>query len=255
LLRIGKSIVRKIENTKKIAYDSHVSEAGKGVKMVKNILVIEDENDLNRYIRELLADNGYSVQSAIKGTEALEIIKKTEPDLIILDLGLPDIDGENICKQIKKEHPDLPIIILTAKDGVSNIVHGLDIGADDYMTKPFDGDELLARVKARLRKLPGSAARLKIDDLELNPINHEVKRGNRSLRLTPQEFKLLHYLMVNKGRILTRDMILSRLWDSSPDIETRVVDVYVGYLRKKIDADFNKKLLYSVRGFGYMIKE
>ncbi|RJR25798.1 DNA-binding response regulator [Candidatus Microgenomates bacterium] len=223
--------------------------------MVRNILVIEDEKDLNRYIKELLTDNGYSVQAATKGTEALEIIKKTEPDLIILDLGLPDIDGENICRQIKKEHPDLPIIILTAKDGVSNIVHGLDIGADDYMTKPFDGDELLARIKARLRKVPGSAERLKIADLELNPTNHEVKRGNKILRLTPQEFKLLHYLMVNKGRILTRDMILSRLWDSSPDIETRVVDVYIGYLRKKIDVDFDKKLLYSVRGFGYMIKE
>lgn len=223
--------------------------------MVKNILVIEDEKELNRYIKELLTDNGYSAQTATKGTEALEIIKKTEPDLIILDLGLPDIDGENICRQIKKEHPDLPIIILTAKDSVSNIVHGLDIGADDYMTKPFDGDELLARIKARLRKVPGSAVNLKIDDLELNPTNHEVKRGNKSLRLTPQEFKLLYYLMVNKGRILTRDMILSRLWDSSPDIETRVVDVYIGYLRKKIDADFEKKLLYSVRGFGYMIKE
>lgn len=223
--------------------------------MVRNILVIEDEKDLNRYLRELLTDNGYSVQSATKGTEALEIIKKTEPDLILLDLGLPDIDGENICRQIKKEHPDLPIIILTAKDGVSNIVHGLDIGADDYMTKPFDGDELLARIKARLRKMPGSAIKFKIADLELNPINHEVQRANKPLRLTPQEFKLLHYLMVNKGRILTRDMILSRLWDSSPDIETRVVDVYIGYLRKKIDADFDKKLLCSVRGFGYMIKE
>ncbi len=222
--------------------------------MNKSILAIEDDNDLREFLKEILSDHGYLVQTASRGVEALTIIKKTEPDLIILDLGLPDIDGENVCSQIKKDHHNIPIIILTAKDGVSNIVRGLEIGADDYMTKPFDGDELLARIKTRLRSVPGNEAKLKIGDLELNPANHEVKRGGKPVKLTPQEFKLLQYLMINKDRILTRDMILSRLWDSSPDIETRVVDVYVGYLRKKIDAGFKKKLLHSIRGFGYMIQ-
>ncbi len=223
--------------------------------MMKSILAVEDDQDLRDFLKELLADHGYLVQTAARGIEALNIIKKTAPDLVVLDLGLPDIDGENVCNQIKKDHQHLPIIILTAKDGVPNIVRGLDQGADDYMTKPFDGDELLARIKSRLRNLPGNETKLKIADLELNPANHEVKRGGKLIKLTPQEFKLLHYLMINKGRILTRDMILSRLWDSSPDIETRVVDVYVGYLRKKIDLGFKKKLLHSVRGFGYMIQD
>ncbi|HUV71712.1 MAG TPA: response regulator transcription factor [Clostridia bacterium] len=223
--------------------------------MVRNVLAVEDDTDLREYLKELLTDHGYAVQTAANGVEALNLIKKVEPDLVILDLGLPDIDGESVCSQIKKEHQDLTIIILTAKDGSPNIVRGLDLGADDYITKPFDGDVLLARLKARLRTLPGDATKLKIADLELNPTNHEVKRADKMIKLTPQEFKLLQYLMINKGRILTRDMILSRLWDSSPDIETRVVDVYIGYLRKKIDAEFKKKLLCSVRGFGYMIKE
>lgn len=223
--------------------------------MVRNILAVEDDTDLREYLRELLADHGYAIQTASAGVEALNLIKKVEPDLVILDLGLPDIDGESVCSQLKKEHPELPVIILTAKDGASNVVRGLDLGADDYITKPFDGDVLLARIKARLRTLPGDSTKLKIADLELNPTNHEVKRAEKMIKLTPQEFKLLQYLMINKGRILTRDMILSRLWDSSPDIETRVVDVYIGYLRKKIDAGFKKKLLHSVRGFGYMIKE
>jgi DNA-binding response OmpR family regulator len=223
--------------------------------MMKSILAVEDDQDLRDFLKELLADHGYLVQTAARGIEALNIVRKTAPDLVVLDLGLPDIDGENVCNQIKKDHQHLPIIILTAKDGVPNVVRGLDQGADDYMTKPFDGDELLARIKTRLRNLPGNETKLKMADLELNPANHDVKRGGKLIKLTPQEFKLLHYLMINKGRILTRDMILSRLWDSSPDIETRVVDVYVGYLRKKIDLGFKKKLLHSIRGFGYMIQD
>ncbi|HUW24650.1 MAG TPA: response regulator transcription factor [Patescibacteria group bacterium] len=223
--------------------------------MMKSILAVEDDQDIRDFLKELLTDHGYLVQTATRGIEALNLIKKTAPDLVVLDLGLPDIDGENVCGQIKKDHQHLPIIILTAKDGVPNVVHGLNLGADDYMTKPFDGDELLARIKTRLRNLPGNETKMKIADLELNPANHEVKRAGKLIKLTPQEFRLLHYLMINKDRILTRDMILSRLWDSSPDIETRVVDVYVGYLRKKIDLNFKKKLLHSIRGFGYMIQD
>ena len=155
-----------------------------------------------------------------------------------------------------KKYKDLPVIILTARDSISDIVQGLNLGADDYITKPFVADEFLARIKARLRRQGGdSDALLKVADLELNNKTLEVKREGQIIQLTPQEFKLLQYLMNNKGRILTREMILNRIWLYSSDVETRVVDVYMGYLRKKIDNNHPKKLLHSIRGFGYVIKE
>lgn len=223
--------------------------------MINTILVVEDDSGLQKYLKELLLDNGFSVQIAGDGVLALNNIQKSEPDLVLLDLGLPNMSGEAVCLEIRKKYPNLPVIILTAKDSVSDIVQGLNLGADDYMTKPFVADELLARVKARLRKNSDSDGKLQVGDLELNNSTLEVKREGKNIQLTPQEFKLLQYLMNNKGRILTREMILNRVWLYSPDIETRVVDVYMGYLRKKVDQDYNKKLLHSVRGFGYMIKE
>ncbi|MBI4037167.1 response regulator transcription factor [Candidatus Daviesbacteria bacterium] len=223
--------------------------------MAKTILVVEDDAGLQKYLRELLLDNGYSVQTALDGIQALNVIQKLPPDLIVLDLALPNMSGEAVCLEVRKKYPELRVIILTAKDGVADIIHGLDLGADDYMTKPFLADELLARIKARLRYQDGGNAVLKVSDLELDSKTFEVKRDQKKLQLTPQEFKLLQYLMSNQGRILTREMILNRVWLYSPNIETRVVDVYMGYLRKKVDADSSKKLLHSVRGFGYMIKE
>ncbi len=224
--------------------------------MVSMILVVEDDSGLQNYLKELLLDNGYSVQTATDGVEALNSLKITEPDLVVLDLGLPNMSGEAVCTEIKKKYPTMPVIILTGRDATSDIVHGLDIGADDYITKPFVADEFLARIKARLRQQGNSGEeKLKIADLELDGKTLEVKRGGKAIPLTPKEFKLLEYLMSNKGRILTRDMILNRVWLYSPDIETRVVDVYMGYLRKKIDSGFKKQLIHSVRGFGYTIKE
>ena len=223
--------------------------------MAKTILVVEDDSGLQKYLKELLLDNGFGVQTASDGIAALNSLTKLLPDLVILDLGLPNMSGESVCAEIRKKYPELPVIILTAKDTVSDIVQGLNLGADDYMTKPFVADELLARVKARLRGGSNGDAKLKVGDLSLDDKTLEVKRGESQIQLTPQEFKLLQYLMNNKGRILTREMILNRVWLYSQDIETRVVDVYMGYLRKKIDGDADKKLLHSVRGFGYMIKE
>ncbi len=194
------------------------------------------------------------MKTAPDGVTALELLKKTQPDLVLLDLNLPNITGESICLEIRKNYPGVRVIILTAKDTTPDIIQGLNLGADDYITKPFVADELLARIQARLRH-GGTNAKIKIDDLELDNNTLEVKRANKPIKLTPQEFKLLHYLMNNKGRILTRDMILNRIWPSSYDIETRVVDVYMGYLRKKIDNGYRKKLIHSARGFGYMIKE
>lgn len=223
--------------------------------MSKTILVVEDDLGVQKYLKELLWDNGFSVQTAPDGVAALNSIQKLTPDLVILDLGLPNMTGEAVCAEIRKKYPDLRVIILTAKDGVADIVQGLNLGADDYMTKPFVADELLARIQARLRYQDGGDTKLRVDDLELDNKTLSVNRDGKQIQLTPQEFKLLQYLMTNKGRILTREMILNRVWLYTPDIETRVVDVYMGYLRKKIDQGFDKPLLHSVRGFGYMIKE
>ncbi|MCR4306124.1 MAG: response regulator transcription factor [Candidatus Daviesbacteria bacterium] len=223
--------------------------------MVNKILVVEDDLGLQKYLKELLLNNQYSVQLASEGVSALSSIEKLPPDLVVLDLGLPDISGESVVKEVRKKHPELPVIILTAKDAVSDIVEGLNLGADDYITKPFVADELLARIKARFRRDKATDTKLRVGDLELDEKTMEVKRDTKLIQLTPQEFKLLEYLMRNKGGILTRDMILNRVWLYSQDIETRVVDVYMGYLRKKIDNGHKKKLLHSVRGFGYMIKE
>lgn len=223
--------------------------------MNQTIVVIEDEEGIREYVKETLSEQGYIVQEAADGVEGLSMIKKYNPDLVVLDLGLPNVSGEAVTLEIKKKFPDLPIIILTARDSVTDVVRGLDIGADDYMTKPFAGDELVARVKARLRLKSGGKSKLQIDNLILDSETLEVSRDGKKIELTPKEFKLLEYLMSNATRILTREMILNKIWLASPDIETRVVDVYMGYLRKKIDADFKKKLIHSIRGFGYTIKE
>ena len=169
--------------------------------MVHTILVVEDDKGLQKYLKELLLDNGYAVHTAADGIQALEYFKKAEPDLVVMDLGLPTMGGEAVTQEIRKKHKDLPIIILTAKDSINDIVQGLNLGADDYMTKPFIADEFLARVKARLRKQSDTDTRLKILDLELDSKTMEVKRNGKMIQLTPQEFKLLQYLMSNKGRI------------------------------------------------------
>jgi|SRR3989344_3896290 len=223
--------------------------------MVQTILVVEDDKGLQKYLRELLVDNDYAIKVAGDGIQALDTIKRVEPDLMVLDLGLPNMSGEAVCLEVRKKYPKLPVIILTAKAGTSDIVQGLNLGADDYITKPFVADEFLARIKARLRRIGNTENILKVADLELDSKTLEVKRAGKQIQLTPQEFKLLQYLMSNKGRILTREMILNRIWLYSSEVETRVVDVYIGYLRKKIDSGSNKKLLHSVRGFGYVIKE
>ncbi len=223
--------------------------------MIYSILIVEDDPGVQKFLKELLLDNGYSIQLASDGIEAIECIQKAQPDLVILDLGLPKVSGEAVVSEIRKNYPELRVIILSAKDTINDVVQGLSLGADDYMTKPFMSDELLARIKARLKRLNGNTQEIVVADLHLNTQTMQVTRGGKEIQLTPQEFKLLQYLMNNKGQILTRQMILNRIWMYSPDIETRVVDVYMGYLRKKIDKNFDKPLLHSVRGFGYVIKE
>lgn len=222
--------------------------------MIRSILIIEDDLDLQTYLRDFLHEHGYSVKAVSDGISALNLLKKHQPHLVILDLGLPNMTGESVCLEIKKNYPELKIIILTARDSVSDVVNGLNLGADDYISKPFKIEEVLARINARLREEDVDSPTLQVGDLVLNNHTLEVKRSDKPIVLTPQEFKLLRYLMANRGRVLTRDMILNHIW-LSPDVETRVVDVYIGYLRKKIDSGFKKKLITSVRGFGYTLKD
>lgn len=220
------------------------------------VLIIEDEEEIRQYILDLLQDHGFTPYAAATGTQGLKLVEKIDPEVVILDLKLPDIDGETVCKRIKSDHHDVKVVMLTAKGTPEQMARGLNLGADDYVAKPFSEDVLIARVKARLRRNQNNNEKLKIDDLVMDPQSHTVKRDKDEINLSPQEFKLLHYLMSNPGQVLTREMIISRIWGASPDIETRVVDVYIGYLRKKIDKPYQDKpnLIHSIRGFGYKME-
>ncbi len=222
--------------------------------MLKTVLVVEDEKEIKNFIKKALVDQGYNVEEAGDGAEAIKKVEGDMPDLVILDLGLPKISGETVAAEIKRDYPHIPIIMLTARTQSSDIIAGFKLGADNYMPKPFIMDELLARVKARLSSSGSDNNVLKVADLELNNASKEVKRGGRLISLTPKEFELLHYLMSNTGRVLSREMILNKVWLYSPEIESRAVDVYIGYLRRKIDSGRKKKLIKSIRGFGYTVK-
>ncbi|MBU2632660.1 response regulator transcription factor [Patescibacteria group bacterium] len=223
--------------------------------MNSSILIVEDDKEFQKYLKDLLIKNGFTVQTASRGISAIGLVEKLEPDLIILDLNLPDMHGEGVCQEIRKDHPNLPIIMLTAKTATSDKVQGFNMGADDYITKPFIVDEFLARVKVRLKQKNNVKSTLKIADLELDNKKVQVRRGHKLINLTPHEFKLLEYLIYNKGMVLTREMILNRIWAYSLNVESRVVDVYMGYLRKKIDNNHKKKLIHCIRGFGYTIRD
>ena len=221
--------------------------------MIHKILIVEDDKNISGYLEESLKEAGYRTKVTSDGAVALNYIKETPPDLILLDLGIESISGETVCTEVKKSFPDLPIIILTAKDSKKEIVHGLDLGADDYLPKPFDTDELLTRIRARLKQTVNP--QLILEDLILNTHTMEVTRSGNPISLTAKEFKLLEYLLLNRGTVLSRETILDHIWMYSPDIESRVVDVYIGYLRKKIDGGFPVKLIKSMRGFGYTIRQ
>ena len=220
---------------------------------MNRILIAEDDKAIREGIRDFLSSSNYLVEAVEDGAEAIAAVKNHQPDVIILDLDLPKITGEAVCREVKKLYPDLPVIILTAKDQSADVIRGFDLGADDYISKPFELEELAARIKARLKN--GDDKNLTAADLVLDPQSIMVTRDGKEITLTPHEFKLLHYLLINKGKVLTREMILNRVWQYSMDVDSRVVDVYVGYLRKKVDSEHNKKLISSVRGFGYVIKE
>jgi DNA-binding response OmpR family regulator len=222
--------------------------------MTQSILVVEDDKGQQKYLCNLLRSNGFVVQITGNNIRVLNILQKTQPDLVVLDLTLPNMSGRTVYLEIRKKYKDLPIIVLISHNNASDIISGLNLSTDYYITKPFITNDFLACINARLRFGKPDTV-LKVADLEFNNKTLEVKRNGISIQLTPQELKLLQYLMNNKGRVLSRKIILNRIWLYSSDVETRVIDVYMGYLRKKIDHLYDKKLFHSIRGFGYVIKE
>lgn len=221
------------------------------------ILLVDDEKKLADVIRRGLLLEGWAVDTAQSGEEALEKIEVNQTyDLVILDLMLPGINGIDVLKAIRKNNPHLPIIILTAKSSLSDRIAGLDEGADDYLIKPFSFGELLARIRALLRR--GNKAdppRLSIDTLTLDPATHRVTRGSREISLTSREYALLEYLLRNRGRLVTKTQILEHVWDYSYEGLSNVVETYIKYLRRKLHtAEKEKELIHTIRGSGYVLR-
>ncbi len=219
------------------------------------ILVIEDELKVGSFIRRALEEESAGVDLCTDGGQGLEWALGGGYDVIVLDLMLPGVPGLEILKQIRKEGLQTPVLVLTARSQVDQKVHGLDAGADDYLTKPFAIEELLARVRVLLRRGSGEAKGvLQVEDLVLNPASREVTRAGRRIELTAKEYALLEYLMRNAGRVLTRPMIAEHVWNLDFDTFTNVIDVYVNYLRNKIEKGQEPKLIHTVRGSGYILK-
>jgi two-component system copper resistance phosphate regulon response regulator CusR len=219
------------------------------------ILVIEDEKKVARFIKKGLEEEGYAVDLASDGEEGLARVLDPVHDLIILDIALPKIDGLQVLKKLRERKVPTPVLLLTVRAAIEDKVLGLDSGADDYLTKPFAFQELLARIRALLRrKAETGPPLLQVEDLVLDPSRRLVTRGGERIDLTSKEFALLEYLMRNAGRVLTRAMISEHVWNYDFDTETNVIDVYVNYLRRKIDSGREKKLIYTVRGSGYALK-
>lgn len=219
------------------------------------ILVIEDERKVASFIKRGLEEENFSVDTAYDGVRGQYLAEINDYDLIILDLMLPGKDGLEICRELRQKRIKTLVLMLTARDTVNDRVQGLDIGADDYLVKPFAFEELLARIRAMLRRgEPTTSLKLEVGDLVMEPVTHRVTRGGKEISLTSKEYALLEYLMRHPGEVLTRTKLSEHVWDSNFDTFTNVIDVYINYLRNKVDRDFDKKLIHTVRGVGYMIK-
>ena len=220
------------------------------------VLVVEDERKVASFIRQGLAEEGHTVEVASDGAQGVDLLVAGPPyDLVVLDLMLPKHDGFDVLKTLRAHRIKTPVLILTARDSVTDKVTGLDLGADDYLTKPFSFEEFLARVRALLRR--GTDQRLpllQLDDLTVDPATRVVTRSGRRIDLTTREYALLEYFLRNVGRILTRPMIAEHVWGLDFDPESNIIDVYVGYLRRKIDDRGERRLLHTMRGAGYVMK-
>jgi len=220
------------------------------------ILVAEDEKSLNRIIAKQLKASGYSVDCCFNGEEAYDLISITDYDAAVFDVMMPKIDGFSLLKKIRKEGNNLPVLFLTARDSIEDRVEGLDIGADDYLVKPFAFEELLARIRVLIRKNSVSKSNIiTVADLTVDISSKKVTRNKRDISLSAKEYELLQYLAVNNGIVLSREKIEDHIWNYDYEGGTNVVDVYIRYLRKKIDDGFDKKLIHTVRGMGYVLRE
>ncbi|MFH1283355.1 MAG: response regulator transcription factor [bacterium] len=219
------------------------------------ILVVEDEKKIASFIQRGLKEHHYAVDIAYNGERASELIDLNSYDLMLLDLMLPDKDGVAFCKEIRNKKINIPILMLTARDAVKDKVLGLNAGADDYLTKPFAFEELLARIRSLLRRKEDEKGTvIKVHDLELDRLTHGVMRGGKKIELTSKEYSLLEYLMIHKNQVVTRTMVSEHVWNEDFDTFTNVIDVYITHLRNKIDKGFEKALIHTVRGSGYVIK-
>jgi two-component system copper resistance phosphate regulon response regulator CusR len=218
------------------------------------ILVVEDEKRIADFVGRGLESAGYAVDTALDGSTGLEMAHATEYDLVVLDMMLPDMDGLKVLEKLRNRKVSPPVLVLSARGGVDDRVKGLEVGADDYLTKPFAFVELLARVRVLLRRGQPTPERLQVGDLTLDCIRRKVTRDGQPVDLAPKEFSILEYLMRNRGRPLSRTMIVEHVWDMDYDGLTNIVDVYIRHLRAKIDDNFPVKLIQTVRGIGYMLE-
>jgi DNA-binding response OmpR family regulator len=219
------------------------------------ILIVEDDRSIARLIQLEFEHHNLKVRCAYDGPSGLEAAAEFEPAVIVLDIMLPGMDGVGVLKELRRRGNRAPVIMLTARDAPADKVHSLDMGADDYLTKPFDTEELMARMRALLRRVEGDEV-LRVADLEINTATREVRCGERRVDdLTAREYELLEFMARNPRRVLSRDLLLSRVWGQEFGVETNVVDVYVGYLRKKIDAPQGPRLIRTIRGVGYALRE
>lgn len=220
------------------------------------ILIAEDERDLNQLIKKRLKENGYSVDSCFNGEEVFDYVLCAEYDALILDIMMPKMDGISALRKLRQQGNTVPVLLLTAKDSIEDRVTGLDAGADDYLVKPFAFEELLARIRVMLRKpVTDRNDILTVSDLSLHVNTRRVFRKDREIQLSSKEYALLHYMMQNAGTVLSRDKLEQHVWDYDFSGGSNVIDVYIRYLRKKIDEGYENKLIHTVRGHGYVLKE
>jgi two-component system response regulator MprA/two-component system response regulator TrcR len=218
------------------------------------VLVVEDDPSISRLLQLELDHRGFDVFCIADGSSALQSIETLHPSVVILDILLPGMDGERVLSLVRRTNRKLPVIMLTARDSPRDKIRNLDEGADDYLTKPFNVDELEARIRALLRRVEGDSV-VRIGDLDVNMTTREVSRGEQRINLTGREYELLEYLARNARRVLSRDMILDRVWQHTPDVDPNVLDVYIGYLRKKIERPGQPRLIQTVRGMGFALRE
>jgi two-component system, OmpR family, response regulator len=220
------------------------------------LLVVDDEPNIVELLSASLRFAGFDVVTATNGIDAVRTAQRHHPDLVVLDVMLPDIDGFTVLRRLRDAYRPIPVVFLTARDASRDKVAGLTMGGDDYVTKPFSLEELVARIRAVLRRVghdPGGSQLLVVDDLELDEASHDVRRGGREVALSPTEFKLLRYLMVNAGRVVSKTQILDQVWGYHFDGDTNIVESYVSYLRRKLD-DAKRPLIHTVRGVGYILR-